>query len=60
MKVSRNAVPVKELLPVRRSAICVVVLVELMLFYYAVNKTFCSRTSARPQKMSEIRCNANG
>jgi len=28
-------------------------------FSSAVNKTFCRRTSVRPQKMSEIRCNAN-
>jgi len=30
-----------------------------MFFYYVVNNTFCRRTSVRPQKMSEIQCNAN-
>ena len=38
---------------------CVVVVVQLMFVYYAVNKTFCRRTSVRPQKMSDIRYNAN-
>ena len=45
---------------VSSTLICVVALVQLMFFYYAVNKTFCRRTSVRPQKMSEIGCNASG
>jgi len=66
VKAHRNAVPMKELLPVRRSAWSFKYANMYLFFcfcsnshlYYAVNKTFYRRTNVRPQKISQIRCSA--